>query len=211
MYTKVDLENWSRKNLYEMFKDYEDPFFNVTANIDVTTLFKHCKTQKESFFLSTLFCSMKAVNSIENFKMRIIDQEVVLYKTIHCGCSVLHEDQSFTFCYFHYYENRNDFLKEGKISMDEHLANPFLDAKLGDLAMIHHSTLPWIHFTQFKHARRGKGYKDSIPKITFGKAQQKESGKFEMPISVEVNHALMDGLHVGMFFEKIQNEFFKTT
>ena len=206
-FKKIDIDNWSRKNIFHLFKEYEDPFFNITANIDATELFLHCKKTKESFFLSTLFASNKTVNSIDNFKMRIKDDEVILYDTIHCGSTVLHDDQSFTFCYFEFFEDRIEFLQKGKKTLEKHLANPFLDPGLNQLDMIHHSTLPWIHFTQFKHARRGKGQQDSIPKITFGQAKETSSGRYELPISVAVNHALADGFHVGQFFDKIQNEF----
>ena len=35
---EFDVENWNRKNQFNFFKEYEDPFFNLTANVDVTNL-----------------------------------------------------------------------------------------------------------------------------------------------------------------------------
>jgi chloramphenicol O-acetyltransferase type A len=68
--------------------------------------------------------------------------------------------------------------------------------------LIHYSVIPWIAFTSFTHAKK-YNTRDSIPKIVFGKYCD-DSGVAKMPVSVEVHHALMDGIHVGEFFEIFQ-------
>ena len=45
---------------------------------------------------------------------------------------------------------------------------------------------------------------DSIPRVSWGKYFE-DNGKIKMPISVQVHHAMMDGLHVGRYFEMIQD------
>ena len=67
---------------------------------------------------------------------------------------------------------------------------------------IHFTVLPWVSFTSFAHAR-DFARKDSIPKIAFGKFA-KENDRVFLPISVEVHHALMDGLHVGRFLSRFE-------
>jgi chloramphenicol O-acetyltransferase type A len=42
--------------------------------------------------------------------------------------------------------------------------------------------------------------------MAFGKISE-QSGQRLMPISVEVHHALMDGLHVGRYLERLQQLF----
>jgi chloramphenicol O-acetyltransferase type A len=44
---------------------------------------------------------------------------------------------------------------------------------------------------------------DSIPRIAWGKYFE-ENGKIKLPLSVQVHHALVDGLHVGQYFNAIQ-------
>jgi chloramphenicol O-acetyltransferase type A len=68
--------------------------------------------------------------------------------------------------------------------------------------VIYHTTLPWISFTSFAHART-KGRGDSIPRIVFGKFIN-EADRMMMPISIEVHHALMDGLHVGRYLARLE-------
>jgi chloramphenicol O-acetyltransferase type A len=62
--------------------------------------------------------------------------------------------------------------------------------------------LPWADFTSVNHARiLDKGR--SIPKITFGKLTR-DGEKMWLPVDIHVNHALMDGFHVGKFVERFQ-------
>jgi len=73
---------------------------------------------------------------------------------------------------------------------------------LGDLGAIamfgsqELTTLPWLHFTSFTHARE-QAHAD-IPKFAFGRVQE-EGGRSWMPLALEVHHALMDGADVGDF------------
>lgn len=57
-------------------------------------------------------------------------------------------------------------------------------------------------FSSIKHPSR-KDPVFPIPQIVFGKYFEKEKRIF-MSVGVEVHHALMDGYHVGQYFEKFQ-------
>jgi chloramphenicol O-acetyltransferase type A len=45
---------------------------------------------------------------------------------------------------------------------------------------------------------------DSFPRITWGKFFEQGDQRL-LPLSLFANHALVDGLHVGRFFEIIKN------
>jgi hypothetical protein len=42
-YTEVDISTWARRTTFEFFRDYTDPYFNITANVDVTKLRRFCR------------------------------------------------------------------------------------------------------------------------------------------------------------------------
>ncbi|MCH7676764.1 hypothetical protein IH879_17735 [candidate division KSB1 bacterium] len=46
----LDLESWNRKELFYFFREYEQPFFNICAPVDVTLLVKFTKERDISFF-----------------------------------------------------------------------------------------------------------------------------------------------------------------
>ena len=71
-----------------------------------------------------------------------------------------------------------------------------------DASRVYFTSLPWLHFTSFSHARNWKR-EDSIPRFAFGRAQAEGSALW-LPMSVEVHHALMDGVHVGRYVQDFE-------
>ena len=203
MYKEINIDTWKRKALFEFYKDFDDPFFNITANLDVSNLHQFCKENKLSVFLSTLYCALETVNKIPEFKRRMLDGKVVEYDEINIGSTILHDDETFSFCYFDRNTDIIEFDSNGKEKIEIQNNSKSFDPRLNELNTVHCSVIPWIAFTSFKHAKNFNN-QDSIPKLTFGKIS-KENNVMKMPLSVAVNHALVDGLHVGQYFEKMQN------
>lgn len=68
---------------------------------------------------------------------------------------------------------------------------------------IYCSAMPWLNFSGHKEPLLGV-VKESVPKLAFGKFMEIEK-RLMMPVSIAVNHALVDGYHVGLFVEKFQD------
>lgn len=204
MSTFLDIENWNRKEQFYFFKEYDNPFFNICADVDVTNLLTYTREHHLSFFIASLFLSLRAANSIDEFRYRIRDDRVIVHDVIHAGSTVLNSDQTFSFCYFDYDGNFQTFneMASQKLKRYQEGFKSFETAEHRD-DMVHYSIIPWISFTSFSHAKRFKTG-DAVPKIVFGKYYE-DSGIKKMPVSVEVHHSLMDGIHVGRFFEVFQN------
>ncbi len=199
----LNLDTWKRKAQFDFFRNYRQPFFNICANADVSSLLRWTKEQGRSFFKSSLYLSVKAANEVEEFRYRIRGKRVVVYEKIHAGSTVLNEDETFSYCYFDFLEPYASFEKHVGDILEAHARNMHhLDPRDDRDDLVHYSIIPWISFTSFKHARK-TGHEDCIPKIVFGKYFE-ERGKYQMPVSVEVHHALMDGIHVGKYFETFQ-------
>ena len=43
MYTKLDIKQWNRHELFHFFNSFEEPFFGITAQVDVTSAYKKSK------------------------------------------------------------------------------------------------------------------------------------------------------------------------
>jgi chloramphenicol O-acetyltransferase type A len=159
-----------------------------------------------SFFIAYHFLSMKAANEVEPFRYRLRGERVLIHDRIHAGTTLLLADESFTFVYFDYSEDFADFQTRAKATVESaRSVASRLDERDGQDDLIHHSVLPWVTFNSISHARNW-GRLDSVPKIAFGKYRA-EGDRITMPISVEVHHALMDGLHVGRYFERLESYF----
>lgn len=199
----LDLENWNRKAQFHFFRNYDQPFFNICAQVDITACQQFTRDKGLSFFLTSLYLATRAANDIPEFRYRLRSEKVLVHEVIHAGSTVLRRDETFGFCYFEYQPDFPTFHESAAQQLTDFLEkNPALDPRDERDDLIHYSVLPWIAFTSISHARRF-GTEDSVPKIVFGKYEE-SGGRIKMPVSVEAHHALMDGLHAGRFFETLQ-------
>jgi chloramphenicol O-acetyltransferase type A len=199
----LDLENWARRELFEFFIGYSNPYFNVCVEVDVSGLVALVRNRPAVKFSQAIhYVALRVANEIEPFRYRLQDGKVFVYDVINGGTTVLLPNESFAYAYFDYQRDFEKFVSDmGKAVDDLRVAKSPLKPTTRD-DVIYHTTLPWISFTSFAHARtQGRG--DSIPRFVFGKFTQKGE-RLMMPFSVEVHHALMDGLHVGRYLSRLE-------
>lgn len=199
---ELDIENWNRKQHYHFFNQFDDPYFAVTVDFDVTDTYKFSKNKDTSFFALYLHACMKAINSIENLKYRIEDGKVIIHDVIHASPTILRDDNTFGFSFIYFDEDFRIFNKNLESEKLRILNTSEMFPKQNTQDCIYCSALPWFNFTGHKEPLFGVK-KESVPKLAFGKYVQKKE-KLIMPVSIAVNHALVDGYHVGLFVKKFQ-------
>ncbi len=149
MFKEVDVENWNRKTTFEFFKDYEDPFFNITTKLDVTNLYLFCKENNLSFSLANLFYSLQTANEIREFRLRLKDKKLVECSKIHATQTILSDDETFSFCYFELKENVFEFNEAGKNAVEKYKRLKTFDVETERIDLIYYSVIPWVSFTSF--------------------------------------------------------------
>lgn len=203
MKKKLTLDTWNRAAHFLFFKQMEEPFFGVTVTIDCTIAYEKAKQLKLSFFTYYLHKTLTAVNAIENFRYRIINDEVYIFDQIDVSATIIREDKTFGFSLIEYHKDLLVFAEITKKEIHRIQTTTGLLTKASyPENLIHFSTLPWINFTSFSHARSFT-FPDSSPKISFGKMMD-DNGKKTMAMSVHVHHGLIDGIHLGEFLEHFQ-------
>jgi len=202
MLAEIDLDTWPRRSTYEFFKDYADPFFNISANVEVTHLIHFCKQNDLAFSLIVLYCALASANKIPEFRIRLSNGRLVEFDRVEATQTILNDDETFSFCYFEMSNDVFDFHRRGKASLKKYKALRTFDVETERLDLIYFSAIPWISFTSIKHASPLNKHM-TVPRIVFGKAFDDGISK-RMPLSVEANHAIMDGIHVGKFFSHFQ-------
>jgi len=200
----LDLSSWHRRELFEFFRGYANPYFNICTRLDVTKLMELLRERPGvSVSLAYHYFALRIANEIEPFHYRLKDDEVIVHDVINGGTTVLLPSETFTYAYFNYHEDFEKFVTEAAEAINKVRAEGALKPTMR-YDLIYFTTLPLISFTSFAHARTpGRG--ESIPRIAFGKFFN-ENGRTLLPISVEVHHALMDGLHVGRFIARMEEE-----
>jgi chloramphenicol O-acetyltransferase type A len=199
----LDLSTWSRRELFEFFIGYTNPYFNVCTRVDITSLVEFVRANPElKISFAIHYFVLRLANEMEPFRYRLRDDKVFVYDVIDGGTTVMRPNETFAFAYFAYQRDFLTFVRDMADAVEDVRTGtgPLKPTMRDDV--IYHTTLPWISFTSFAHARTsGRG--ESIPRFVFGKFT-KESERLIMPISIEVHHALMDGLHVGRYLSALE-------
>lgn len=198
----IDTENWKRKDHYNYFKQLDYPHFNICGNLDITNFYKYIKENELPFFISFLYAAVKAANEIEEFKLRIREDMVIEHDTVSPSFTVMTEDEVFSFCTSEFKAKFKDF-KTGTLKEIEKVKNNVkINDEPGRDDLLYITSIPWVSFTNITHPINMNPV-DSIPRISWGKYFT-ENNKIKIPLSVQVHHALVDGIHVGKYFNLLQ-------
>ncbi len=195
-----------RRDAFAFYRRFNQPFFSVCVAVDVSALKPALREAGfGSLTLATHFVALRLAQRIEPWRARLdAAGEPWLYDTTHASTTVLRADGSFAFATLRNQPRFEDFCRDGAAALAAardtgHRFEPLVD----DLAQIHCTTLPWLHFTQFSHARHvgADGTLDTCPKLAFGRIDTGADGIARLPLAIDAHHALMDGRHVGEFVQ----------
>jgi chloramphenicol O-acetyltransferase type A len=198
----IDLKKWKRNKHFNFFNKFKQPHFNICTEIEITKVYYYTRKNKISIFTAVLYAVMKTCNHFEEFRCRIKGKRIKVHDIVHPGITLLVDEDLYSNCIFAFKEPFNKFLNEyNKAVIKTKKKINVGEEQKGRDDLIFISALPWITFTSVTNPMSGNP-KDSIPRIIWGK-QFKKDGKIFIPFSVQVNHCLMDGVHVAKFFFKL--------
>ena len=198
----IDLETYPRRSHYEYFKSLAYPYVGMTANVDVTGLLAAAKRRGKSSFLACLYAACQAVNAVSALRQRIRDGQIVEFARCDAGHTVAKEDGTFVNCRTDSSLDFDSFLTLGEIAQQQAKAQTgFLNDKEDETGLIFVSCVPWVSFTSVIQPTPIPA--DTDPRIIFGKYFTQD-GRTMMPLAIQCNHALVDGLHIAQFYAKFQ-------
>ncbi len=199
----IDFSKWPRYKHFLMFKDYDYPHFNLTATVDVTSLMDQLSNTRLSFTVVFTYMITRAANDIPEFRQRIRGENVVEYERVNPSITILSLDDLFSFCTIPYTPDFGSFYEHASFLVEKVKTEPNLEDEPGKDDLIFLSSLPWVAFTGLSHPIHMHPV-DSIPRITWGKFI-KSDHKINIPVSVQGHHSLMDGIHMGIFYQNLQD------
>ena len=145
----------------------------------------------------------KIANGLPSFRQRIRESIIVEHESVHPSFAVDTESSDvFSFCEVKYKTDYRTFIEDALLRIQEMKANPSFEDEHGRDDYLFLSSIPWVSFTSIVHAMNYHPH-DSVPRIVWGK-YFKENGKTMLPLSVQAHHALVDGKHVGHYFQNFE-------
>lgn len=200
---EIVFESEHRKKHFDFFNGMNHPHFNITANVDVTDAISYIKSKGWPLTFSLVYLLSRAANEIKEFRWRIRKGGVVEHHAVHPSFTVpTQEADVFSFCTVDYNADALTFITEAKKVSDAMKTDPSLEDEEGRDDYLFLSAIPWVSFTSIQHAMNYHPH-DSVPRISWGKFFI-QHGRQMMPLAVQVHHALVDGRHVGHYFQKTE-------
>jgi chloramphenicol O-acetyltransferase type A len=109
MKQKLDIETWVRKEHFNFFKAFDEPFYGVCVNVDCTAAYKEAKERGVSYYLYTLHKALATAQVVEPFRLRIEGDEVFIYDKINAASTIGRSNGTFGFGYIDYYPSFEEY------------------------------------------------------------------------------------------------------
>lgn len=210
---KINVNKWNRKRAYEWFKSFNNSTYSMNVRMDVTKLVEHTKKNNESFFIDFMYIVLKGLNSIDEMKMRLVDDNPVIYDDINPAFTVMTQSKTYENVRHKNYNDFKTFYKisseniksakeQNKIKQDEY--NP-----VGCYNEYYITCTPWVDFIQFHHPIPEDKASQCIPRICWGKYTL-NNGVYELTLNITVSHVFVDGYPLSKAFNLIQDFLYKT-
>lgn len=204
-YELIDMQRFDRADYFHYFMSVGTTI-EFTAKADVTKVIEKCKNDKLNFQAVMLYQLYKVVNTIENLKFDVLEDKLIKWDKIVPTFSSMNKNSKLFFTlYADMQENCVDY-NEHYQKTAENFADSTTIVPQGNLPenVFHVSSIPWLHFEHF--SSNSKTMENKVTKmITLGKYEQKD-GCFVLPLTIQISHAIADGYHVALFFNKLQEE-----
>lgn len=201
-YRIIDMTNDPRSGQFAYFRQMLFPFAGVTAEVDITDF--AAWRQGRPFFLSLLYAVTRAANAVPQLRRRILpDGCVVEYDWCPPSYTAMKPDGVYVYCSVEEKLPYDEFVALAQRRQREVLQRGTLTEDGDPLSFFFVSSLPWLHYSQLQHPAVSAD--DSNPRISWGKAVS-AGGRTTLPVSLYVNHALADGLHIAQFFSNLEEE-----
>lgn len=194
----VDRSTWPREEHYRFFAPMSWPFYSLTFPVDVTALRAYTKARGLPFYTAMVYQVTKAMEEVEEFRLRdrkgtIVrhDSLVPSFTDLGPGSELFHivtlpmTGDMTEFCARAKETSaaQTEFITAGSWEPDQE---------------VYFTCLPWFPITGLTNERDADPC-DTIPRVSWGRWEERE-GRTTLSLSLELNHRLLDGVHVGKLY-----------
>ena len=212
----IDMTKYPRLDHFRHFLTMNQPFISITVQVDISDWLPRLKASGCPFFLSFQYAVVRAANRIPEFRQRIVDDKIVEYDYCNPSYIVSLPDDTYRYCNVNVNQPFAQYLKESRVKQDAALHSEHLEEEEGDvLGLLFISCVPWFNYTEAMMPYPGGSF--SNPSFCWGGYRTEkylaledgrvtEKVKTSIPVTLFFNHALIDGIHAGRFFDNLGDE-----
>ena len=203
-FIRIDLENYNRRRHFEYFSALQYPYVGVTNNVDVSELVRFCEDRNYSFYLTILHAIALAADGVRELRQRIHNGGIIEYSECPTSHIELLEDNTYCYCTLRHHMAMDEYIPYAEETRKRAREQGSIDEDDDAESMYFISTLPWLHYTAM--IQPVAGGEESNPRITWGKFQEDYQGRKQLPVTLLAHHALVDGIHIAMFYQNLEQQ-----
>ena len=199
----IDMQAYPRREQFDYFCSLSYPYVGVTVEVDVTGMVRFCRSSGYSFYLTFMHAVALAADGVPELRQRIHNGEIVEYDECPTSHVELLADGSYTYCTLHHHMGMEQYMTEALAAREACRKKTGIKEDDNAESMYFISTLPWLHYTAMIQPVAGGD--ESNPRITWGKYEEKSATHLTMPVSILAHHALVDGMHIARFYDRLNS------
>ena len=203
----LDLESWKRKDMFNLYFQFDIPQISLCTPLEVTKVYKFAKAKNLSFYFCMCHVFYTAILKFEEFMIRSIKGKLVVedgkYVNI-CACEP--GDDLFKIIVSKYDADIEKFCNETKkvLQNQKSFIEPMPSGARKSQVIAYISCAPWFEFSHVTHPQDVQ--KNAfVPHITFDKMKLNEKGERWVNVSLQVNHAAIDGMLIAKMLDEVKS------
>lgn len=202
MEKRIDRENWNRDAHDKLFARLEVPFYSLTWRTDVTEAVAFAKRRGVPFYSVMIWVTMRAINGVEAFRYELRGDEVWLLDRRNPSYTYPWDDELFGICGLEWRDDEDPVsfalrMREAERNNPAPVPTAEADEAGHDVYI---SCLPWMDYTHITQ-EFPLNNTDSTPRVMWGCFETDEKGRKTLSYTVQVNHRLIDGIHLKRLSE----------
>ena len=203
-YRKIDIDSWERKDKFAYFTTEERCEILLTCDVDVTDLHSMCREKGLNFYTALICVVSRVVNGDCHFRMGLdAEGDPVVYDEV-CPCytDFIPELEDFTTMITEYSPDMKEFYRGITRDRQAHKGKPCAAPENMVDNMFCISAVPWVHYKSLSLHYYNE-WAGLAPIIYWGKYDETD-GRLQLPVTLQVRHAVCDGYHAAKFFMDIE-------
>ncbi len=199
-YTVIDQRTWKRREHFAHYLTEVPCTYSMTVKLDITAI----REGGHKLYPAMLYLLTKTVNRHEPFRMALRENDqLVCYDSMEPCYTIFHQaSETFSNIWTAYTEDYDLFCRRYEEDKRQYgdaegfLTKPNLPENSFTVSM-----MPWTSFESFQV--NTPHFRYLIPIFTMGRYWE-EGGRWHLPLSMQVHHAVCDGFHACRFLDDLQ-------
>ena len=203
---EIDFKSWKRKDVFNLYYQFDIPQISLCTPLEVSKVYEFAKSKNFSFYFCLCQIFYTALLKFEEFMIRSINGKIVIEDGEFVNiCAYKEGEEIFKIITGRYYSDIEKFCNVSKKELQTQatFTKPLPPDARRSQVIAYISCTPWFEFTHITHPQDIQR-NSFVPHISFDKMKTNEKGERWINVSLQVNHAAIDGMLIAKLLDEVK-------